>query len=577
MRSLFRLLIVDDEEIIVNGLYEILKNLKNIDLDIYKAYSGEEAINWLRRTRMDIVLTDINMPEIDGIQLLYEIQSRWPNSKVIFLTGHANFDYIYNAIQYQNVGYILKSEDPDKVVSAILDAVEDLKKSNEMEYLIQESKEQVNMAKSLLQKELLLHFLHKEQSVSINKKELEKLDIQLNMDFPVILVMGENICNDSTISYMEQVEYVYSMKQIIERKIWIKVLSIIIVDDGNHFYMFLQPKDLSSIKNEIEEKEMYENVVTFMKGTLELVQNTVISEKNAISFIMNKVPCQWDQLHLKFNKFRRILGDIDAITTNNVFIEEELEQYRPVKETMNFEYAKDQEPVIDLKKIHHQSTEWIAILLGRGQQDEYFEKLTEYTMGLKGIESKNYSIAIELYFRCATAILIYINERNLNNQLAFKIGQNKLMRIDLHSNWNEAVDYLFQISKAIFDVRSEEEADRNDKLIDHINLYIEEHISEELSLVKLSEHVYLNPSYLSRFYKRITGENLSDYIDRIRIEKAIAMMKSGKFKINEISTQVGYENPASFTRFFKKMTICTPQDYYEKLISSNKCKQSKEL
>lgn len=67
---MYRLLIVDDEEIIVNGLYEILNSIKEAELDIYKAYSGEEAIHWLSRTRMDIVLSDINMPEINGIELL---------------------------------------------------------------------------------------------------------------------------------------------------------------------------------------------------------------------------------------------------------------------------------------------------------------------------------------------------------------------------------------------------------------------------------------------------------------------------------------------------------------------------
>lgn len=577
---MFRLLIVDDEEIIVNGLYEILNNLKNVDLDIYKAYSGEEAINWLRRTRMDIVLSDINMPEIDGIELLNEIQSRWPSSKVIFLTGYANFDYIYSAIQYQNVGYILKSEDPDIVVSAVLDAISELKKSNEMEYFIQESKEQINTAKNLLQKELLLHLLHGNQSIAFDNKEFEKLEIQLNREYPVILVMGENAGSNKDSSYWEQVEYVYSMKQIIERKIWIKVISTIIVDDGNRFYLFVQPKDVVSVKSKTEQDELYANVVTFMKGILELVQNTTTSEKNNknnnISFIMNRTPCDWEILYHKFNKFSRILGDMDALSSNSVFIEEELDLYQEEEQTQKPIIESDIAQTIVLEKIHHQSTDWIGTLIGRGQQDEYFERLSEYTEVLKGIESKNNSIAIEIYFRCATAILIYINERKLNNQLAFKIGQNKLMRIDLHSSWIEAVGYLFQISQAVFDVRSEEEANRTDKLIDKIHLYIKDHIGEDLSLVKLSEQVYLNPSYLSRFYKQVTGENISDYIDRLRIEGAKTMMKNGKFKINEISIQVGYENPASFTRFFKKMTLCTPQEYYDKVISEKKSKQSKK-
>jgi two-component system response regulator YesN len=61
VRKLHRLLIVDDEEIIVNGLYEIFSSLRHLDLDIYKAYTGEEAIEWLSRTRIDIVLSPIKL------------------------------------------------------------------------------------------------------------------------------------------------------------------------------------------------------------------------------------------------------------------------------------------------------------------------------------------------------------------------------------------------------------------------------------------------------------------------------------------------------------------------------------
>lgn len=100
---MFRLLIVDDEEIIVNSLYEIFNSLPEIELDVYKAYSAQEAIDWLSRTRIDIVLSDIMMPEIDGLQLLEEIHKRWPFCKVIFLTGYEKFDYIYGALQIKDV------------------------------------------------------------------------------------------------------------------------------------------------------------------------------------------------------------------------------------------------------------------------------------------------------------------------------------------------------------------------------------------------------------------------------------------------------------------------------------------
>ncbi|MFD1907725.1 response regulator [Paenibacillus rhizoplanae] len=74
------MLIVDDEEIITDGLAVIFGKME-LELDIYKAYSGREALNLLHRTRVDIVLSDICMPEMDGLELMEHIRRSWPQCK----------------------------------------------------------------------------------------------------------------------------------------------------------------------------------------------------------------------------------------------------------------------------------------------------------------------------------------------------------------------------------------------------------------------------------------------------------------------------------------------------------------
>ncbi len=79
-----RLLIVDDEPYTVDGLYEMLEEADLPELELYRAYSAIEAIEWLNRIKIDIVLSDIRMPGMDGLRLLKEIRARWPRCKVIF-------------------------------------------------------------------------------------------------------------------------------------------------------------------------------------------------------------------------------------------------------------------------------------------------------------------------------------------------------------------------------------------------------------------------------------------------------------------------------------------------------------
>lgn len=81
---MYRLLIVDDEEIITEALYEVLSQSMREELDICKAFSAKEALRWLARTRVDIVLTDIRMPGMSGIELMEEIKTYWPRCRIIF-------------------------------------------------------------------------------------------------------------------------------------------------------------------------------------------------------------------------------------------------------------------------------------------------------------------------------------------------------------------------------------------------------------------------------------------------------------------------------------------------------------
>ncbi|UUZ80342.1 response regulator [Paenibacillus sp. P26] len=147
---MIRLLIVDDEEIITEGLFEVLKQL-NLGLDLYKAYSGEEALDLMNRTRVDIVLSDIRMPGMDGLELMNNIRSRWPHCKIVFLTGYNDFDYVYQAIQTPGVSYLLKSEGYDKIIKTVTGAITELENSLKFHDLVKQSREKLTTLETLAQ------------------------------------------------------------------------------------------------------------------------------------------------------------------------------------------------------------------------------------------------------------------------------------------------------------------------------------------------------------------------------------------------------------------------------------------
>lgn len=121
---MYRLLIVDDLPIIVDGLLELFEQTAHLELDVMKAYSGEEALEVLQNHRIDIVISDIKMPGLEGIELLREIKSQWPSCKVIFLTGYNEFHYARSAITYGGFEYILKVESDEKIIESVERAIE---------------------------------------------------------------------------------------------------------------------------------------------------------------------------------------------------------------------------------------------------------------------------------------------------------------------------------------------------------------------------------------------------------------------------------------------------------------------
>lgn len=148
---MYKLLIVDDEPLLVEGLAEIVAGFEKHDLEIYKAYSTSEALAIMNQSSMDIVLSDICMPNMSGLDLMEKIGENWPRCKVIFLTGYDNFEYIHTAMRKGAVDYLLKSEDIDTIKATLYKAIAGLEEENEKVLLLKKAKQFYEDAFPLLQ------------------------------------------------------------------------------------------------------------------------------------------------------------------------------------------------------------------------------------------------------------------------------------------------------------------------------------------------------------------------------------------------------------------------------------------
>ena len=168
------------------------------------------------------------------------------------------------------------------------------------------------------------------------------------------------------------------------------------------------------------------------------------------------------------------------------------------------------------------------------------------------------SLATELYCTVSLIFLSYINQKESGT---LKTNLEKIVWMDSHNSWKQAEEYFSQLAVNFLTSRAHEHMDHDQDLIQRIHTYVERHLNEDLTLIRLAEVVFLNPSYLSRLYKQMTGITLSEHISQMRIKRATELLIKPSVKMQYISQQLGFQSPSYFSQFFKKMTGMTPQEY----------------
>ena len=568
MISIYRLLIVDDEEIIVNGLAEILSSIDALDLDIYKAYSGKEALEWLNRTRFDIVLSDIRMPEINGLQLMKEILKTWPQCKIVFLTGYNEFDYVYEAIQHKNIYYLLKTEDSEKVIDTIKETIQEIDKEVKIEDLIHQAKNQMSLTKELYQKEYLMHLLHDTDITENNnmQQEFRDFSIRLFPARPVLLMVGQLTNLSSELTYTDKIQYMNSVKLVISQNLKMSVQHMVVVDADHDIVVFIQPNMLFTGTEPVDElayDDAYKKTALFVRGTLEVIQTTCERSVNAaISFALCEDICQWQQVstlysRLKISLRRRKKLDIDMIIS--IKNADNSDQPTWAGSSHELKAAQDNNNLIIRRKCFDQ----LESYLESGEKENFYKVFNEMTAALKNTNELHNQYAAIVYFQLVLVLFSHIQANGLTDKVALPIEGSALFNLDMFKSWDEAIHLLHTLSDNIFKLQAEVDLDQVNSIVASINSYIKDNLSSHISLVTLGEMFYLNPSYLSRLYKHETGQNLSAYIDKVKIRKAKELLANETHKIYEVAKAVGYDTPASFTRFFKNRTGYSPQEYID--------------
>ena len=532
---MYRLLVVDDEPFITDGMARLFQQSTEPEYDVYKAYTVQEALQWLDRARMDLVVSDIEMPGMSGLDLVRQIKARWPVCRVIFLSGYSKFDYVHTAMQLGADQYLLKSQSDEEILEAARTSISFLEKEQDAQRLLQKAQEAIRQSRPLLRQEYVTNLLLGE--VTAKSSELEHLEIPLVCAQPLWLV-GARVELEQDETPTARSALIAGVDALFCEYTGQRMFAAHAAWNRTYLLWLLQPKG---------ESETDASPLAFISGTLEMVQQKCAQSLGlSVSFVFDGASCPWGELPGRWQTFRNVLAyQLGA-------------DRQVLGELAFFEQAGRAEHSAPGQSLTDQVYQ-LGAHLENGRQEAFCAGLAALLDFI--VHNRESDLAAELYHRLCTLLLDYLAQSGRKQAFGERFCGFGLFALAVQQVDGLVCDTLMEVAAWLFEGQNAQPQQRLDRLVQSLNQYISENLGGDLTLNALADKVYLNPVYLSRVYKQITGQNVSDYITTRRLEQARVLLRGREMKIADIAAAVGYESPAHFSRVFKKAADATPQEY----------------
>lgn len=528
-------MIVDDVEEIRKGI-KLKADWCELGFDICsEAQNGREALELLTHQSIDLVITDIHMPIMNGLDLLRECSSSYPDMKLVVLSGYDDFQYVKTALQCGAIDYLLKPV----VVDELEELLKKVKTIMDEEFLQRETESsiehQLNNHKALLQEQFILQ-LAKEDTRSIPEMieragflNLQHL-ITNHMHAFIITVqmrVPEGRYNESPL----RPDLLRTAFQLICREIAgpYKQNAIVFYDMNHpsmmHFFLKTQP-DLDSaaepkrFSSTLQQKIAHYLHLETVIGIGHLITSPAEMKKGYASALL-----AWSQSRLSQNSQ---IVQADHLH-ENVMVPEDLE----IK---------------------------MALSLERGESGLFEDTVKEWLSLREQHSMYSYYLAVMKMFLLFDSVTRkYHLEQAPFQELMWSMNHT-LWKFDSNEN---NMDRVLHIGYLIMEGIRRTKASSGEEIVNAICLYIEENYSYELSLAGLAERFHINAAYLSDLFHRQTGKTYSQYLFDTRMKHAELLLKDDHLRIGDIASLVGFSNAGYFGTIFKKQFRISPSEYRE--------------
>lgn len=512
-----KLIIAEDNKRECKEMCTIIKE-SGLPIQILNTFSdGLKALEYLKNTDVDILISDIQMPKLNGINLIKALNECNLSTKVIFVTCYDTSDYLIEAINNKASSYILKPIDKENFIEKLSIVTEDLKK----EKAINETIKQNEKIKKLAMEQALSNFLFSEK-------------------------------DDTTENLLEQyITHKYKTVVIAE------------IEDNERFFDIIQNDsyEISALKvfiNQLNTEDINFHPISINTTLLAVV--IVSKNKNApISDILENFKRDTVSMLGMEVKFG-ISNTSDSISDLNLL-------YNQATETIAYITNSEENKIALYKDIKN-------LIKNKISPTQIAKKLTEAlensnTAEIKTIintyidESSNDSEYLKkVAYILAHTAEIYLNKNGRSiEEFTGKIIWEKIAKTDTIPNLKQCLLNLFIVA---IDIPNTTDSTNETSVTKQIKKIIETDFKNKITAEYISKKINYSPQYLNVIFKKNTGKTIFEYLTEFRIKKAEIYLKEPNSKIYLISQMVGYSKLAHFRTIFKKHTGISPQEYKQK-------------
>ena len=537
--NFLKILLVDDEEqvrkIIAKKImweklgYELIGNVGN----------GREALELIEVNEPDVVLTDIRMPFMDGLELASRLKEEYPDIKVIIFSGFDEFEYAKQALKYNVIEYILKpvnieemTEILRKVRQSIVDDI--LKKRN-----IEKLREAYMKGLPVIKERFLTDLIHgklKSRAEIQQKMSLYQIPLAFQEGYLVTTLMltDKKIDRTNAIEGIDQEEMQYfSVKQYLEEML-----------QNQYDNIFLRTTSGWSVILGIRKGERGRKVVmllnNFCRSCKKLLDIEITAGVGSVVSDIMEIESSYQESKEALGYYR-IMGKGKAIYIQDVG-------------------PGQNESLLSEEKLEDQ----LMVSIKFGSEEKVCQCIDEIVDQAEGKKIHDNQVMI-YYISLVINLMKFAEKCDVHTGDGEDISRDYIEQIFQIKSADRMKEWMKEICLNIQKEIGREREDATLKLINQAKAFIEMHYQEpSLSVEMICQELHISPAYFSTIFKKEVGESYVSYLTDLRLKKALELLKDTTDKTYVIAEKVGYSEPNYFSYVFKKKFGVAPSKYYKR-------------